>query len=199
MSFLVRPMVEADLKYVVAVHNTAFAGFFLDRMGPLFLRRYYESVLSYSGSIALVSVSPDTNEVIGFAVGFYNSGKFYEHFRAQRKKMVFALVIGFLRRPSLFVEMVRNTKRVSASVTSQENTVELSSIATATRGTGVGRVLLSEFERAARALSAERIQLTTDEMNNDGVRAFYERNEFVLNGKEQRGARTLCVYVKHLA
>lgn len=52
---IIRKMVASYLGSVVAIHKEAFEGFFLTRMGPRFLRAYYQAVLDFEASISLVA------------------------------------------------------------------------------------------------------------------------------------------------
>jgi hypothetical protein len=60
-----REMNANDLDAVVAIHQEAFKGFFLTRMGPRFLRAYYNTVLDFGGRIAIIGQDPDSSAVLG--------------------------------------------------------------------------------------------------------------------------------------
>ena len=51
----VRRAKETDLPGIVAIHRAAFSDFFLTKLGPAFLYRYYKLVLGYRSGILLVS------------------------------------------------------------------------------------------------------------------------------------------------
>ena len=63
----IREMVSSDLNDVVRVHQRAFKGFFLDKMGISFLKSYYTCVLNHGSSIAIISLD-SKNCLNGFAV-----------------------------------------------------------------------------------------------------------------------------------
>lgn len=183
-----------DLPAVVAVHRLAFRGFFLDRMGPAFLRGYYQAVLEYPGGLLLVAES--TDGISGFAAGFVDPEGFYAHFRRRRWRLLPAILLALLRRPWLLFGILRNSARVQreAHAVPASHTFELSSIASATPGGGVGSALLLACIERVRRFGCERIVLTTDADNNEPVQHFYERHGFTRHGTVLRGARTLIVY-----
>lgn len=192
---VVRNAVHSDLDVVVKVHQSAFKGFFLDRMGPHFIAAYYQSVLDYRDSIFLVNVD-QSGEVNGFAAGFINPDAFYDHFRARRLKLLPTIVAALLRRPSLFMDIARNTRRVTDTATSGSGLVELSSIGTSRRGAGVGAVLLDAFCARSAELGVDLVKLTTDRDDNASVLNFYLSHGFEAQGFEQRGTRVLQVMTR---
>jgi ribosomal protein S18 acetylase RimI-like enzyme len=189
----IRNMTLEDLKEVVRIHQFAFRGFFLDLMGPAFLNHYYASVLSYPKSVAIVSET-EQKSIIGFSVGFLDPAGFYAHFRSRRLTMMPTIIWALIRRPYLISKVVRNTTRVHAEQNVDDQSAELSSIATTERGAGVGSELARSFCARAFKTGATEVQLSTDEIDNDGIRAFYERLGFKRFGHEQRGKRRLCLY-----
>ncbi len=194
----VRDAVAGDLPDVVRVHQIAFKGFFLDRMGPRFLRAYYDAILEYGPAIFLVNIA-ENDELDGFAVGFQDPEAFYDHFRSRRLRLLPIIALALLRRPSLFVEIVRNTGRVAATGKGAASIVELSSIATSRLGTGIGSQLLQAFCDRSRGLGASEVTLTTDRDDNAPVVNFYLRHGFEKRGIELRGARVLQVMALDLS
>ncbi|EEW23863.1 GCN5-related N-acetyltransferase [Rhodobacter ferrooxidans] len=185
-------MLPDDLPAVVRVHQLAFRGFFLDRMGPAFLRGYYRAVLDWTGAIALVAQT--SAGVQGFAVGFADPDGFYRHFRARRRRLIPAILLALIRRPSLLADILRNARRVEVAQGAEPGVVELSSIATAAPGRGIGAVLVQAFCAEAFGQGAVAVALTTDRDDNGVVRDFYERHGFKHVGHESRGERVLCCY-----
>ena len=179
------------LSGMVGVHNVAFPGFYLTQMGPAFLRGYYSSVLSYSKRIALVAVQDGT--VIGFAVGFVEPESFYAHFRANRTRLLPAIVIGLLHRPGLIVRTLQNARRVQ-HVRHEESEAELSSIAVDSSARGVGSKLLLAFLERAREAGARAVSLTTDAVDNDAVNRFYVKHGFLLRKSFDDGGRLMNEY-----
>jgi len=196
----IRAMVRGDLAAVVAVHCEAFQGFFLTRMGPAFVRSYYQAVLDYPGSVSLVAANA-AGKVTGFVVGFRNPVDFYSHFRSRRMRLAPVILAALIRRPSLLRDILRNTARVGAETQGddgQAGVAELSSIGVASRGGGGGSALLHAFVQEMRRRGCRAVKLTTDEAENNAVRAFYNKHGFVETGRESRGRRTLVVYILKL-
>lgn len=189
---MIRLMRASDLDSVVRVHRQAFQGFFLDRMGPAFLKQYYATVLDYPDSVALAA--EQAGEVVGFATGFKNPAAFYAHFRARRLRFAPAILSAVLRRPMLIRLVLRNALRVEGGGGPDPRSGELSSIGVAARRGGVGSRLLSAFCEEMFRKGADRIILSTDEAENDTIRSFYTARNFRLTGVERRGDRSLCLY-----
>lgn len=187
-----------DLGSVVAIHKEAFVGFFLTRMGPRFLRAYYQAVLDFEASISLVACDTESDRVLGFAVGFRDPQGFYALFRQRRKRMLSTILLAVVRDPGLVPQVIRNMRRVEAQAEQPIDAVELSSIAVGAPGRGVGGSLLEAFADKARAEGAHRLILTTDAEGNDPVRGFYEARGFTLDGYEDRGERRMCCYARLL-
>lgn len=189
----IRPMESRDLDDVVRIHRSAFEGFFLDRMGPAFLRAYYETVLSYASSVALVSLN-DAERITGFATGFLDPNGFYAAFRARRIRLLPVILMAMVRDPGLVGEVLRNTRRVHGTRATNAAEAELSSIAVEISGAGIGLALLTRFCADAFEAGANAVTLTTDAHGNDGVRRFYERNGFEYVETIERGNRSLTFY-----
>lgn len=167
-------------------------------MGPRFLFAYYQSVLDFEASIALVAHDSKSDNVLGFAVGFSEPTEFYDFFRRRRKRIFLAILMASLRDPRLVPQILRNMRRVEVQAQPPVSTVELSSIAVGAPGRGIGSLLLEAFTDLARSQGALRVILTTDAVGNDPVREFYEAHNFRLDGYEQRGERRMCRYVRPL-
>lgn len=195
---IIREMRSSDLGAVVVVHRKAFEGFFLTRMGPRFLRAYYQAVLDFEASISLVAYDTESDRALGFAVGFRDPQGFYALFRQRRKRMLPAILLSVVRDPGLLPQIIRNMRRVEAQAQQPISAVELSSIAVGAPGKGIGGALLEAFADEARSEGAHRLILTTDAEGNDLVRGFYEARGFNLEGFETRGARKLCNYFREL-
>lgn len=193
INFKLRRMVVADLHGVVVVHQKAFKGFFLEKMGTHFLLCYYRAVLSYGNSITYIALG-ESGEVLGFATGFRNPNQFYAYFRKQRRSLLPAILIAVAKNPRLIRDIFRNSRRVSKAIDSDPMSVELSSIATSAHSKGIGTALLNAFCGEAFGLGAKTIELTTDEKENNRVRQFYEKAGFELVGTRQSGGRMLSIY-----
>lgn len=195
---IIRDMRASDLDAVVPIHEAAFDGFFLTRMGPRFLRAYYQAVLDFQASIALFAHDSESDHALGFAVGFGDPKGFYALFKQRRNRMLPAILMAVLRDPGLAPQILRNVRRVDAQSQQPVDAVELSSIAVGAPGRGVGGLLLEAFAEKARAEGSNMLILTTDAEGNDPVRAFYEARGFSLDGYEDRGERRMCRYVRSL-
>ncbi|UOA34103.1 hypothetical protein DSM110093_03938 (plasmid) [Sulfitobacter sp. DSM 110093] len=193
---MIREMEYTDLDAVVVIHKKAFSGFFLSRMGSKFLRAYYQAVLDFEASVALVA--HETDSILGFAVGFRDPQGFYAMFKRQRSQMLPAIMLAVLRDPGLILKIFHNMRRVEAQAHQPVDAVELSSIAVSTPGSGGGGALLEAFAYKARSEGAHRLILTTDAEENDLVRRFYETRGFILDGYEYRGKRRMCRYARFL-
>jgi ribosomal protein S18 acetylase RimI-like enzyme len=198
MPIYCRDIAEPDLDEVVRIHAIAFPRFFLTRMGPRFLRAYYQSVLDFDSSIALLCCDGNSGAAIGFAVGFDDPSGFYELFSRRRRKLLPAIMIAVLHDPSLIGEILRSTRRVSAQARQDAPAIELSSIGVEKSGQGIGSALLDEFLTRAGNKGGTTVRLTTDAEGNDVVLGFYEKHSFHRVGHEDRGDRRLFIYEREL-
>lgn len=194
----IRPMKPSDLDSVVTIHTEAFRGFFLTRMGKRFLTKYYEIVLEFDSSIAIVAHDTVNNRVLGFAAGFADPGRFYAQFSRKRIRMLSTILLAVLRDPTLIVQILRNMHRIENQAQQSIYDVELSSIGVGIKGQGVGALLLQAFMKEAHLVGSKKMYLTTDAVDNDAVKKFYETRGFLLDGYEDRGGRKMCRYSKSL-
>ena len=200
-----RKMIEADINSVVKIHEKSFQGFFLEKMGYHFLKAYYKIILSYEDSISYVAID-ENNEIVGFVVGFVNPKEFYNKFQKSRVKLIFPIMIGIIFRPYIIKEILGNIKRVSSYQNNNNNNnnnddgksdndkIELSSIAVKTSSKGIGSELLQIFINKSWQLGLKKIILTTDQDNNHHANAFYLKNGFRQTGVEIRNNRKLIKY-----
>ena len=199
---LVRKAAPEDVPEIVEIHQKAFSNFFLTRLGPDFLRKYYRLVLEYQSGVILVAQSP--SRLAGFACGFVEPSAFYR--LMWRNKALFALPVlsALMRRPSLVSKVLYAVRRIQAPASEwPPQSCELSSIAVAPEaaGNGFGKSLMRAFLAQARAMGAHCVYLTTDADGNDAVNAFYRdagfrhtkcflqhegrwMNEYVIQGTE---------------
>lgn len=169
----------------------AFPKFYLTQMGSGFLRGYYESVLSYPKRLALIAIQSD--EVVGFAVGFLEPERFYAHLRGRRWRLLPAMAWALLRSPALIGRTLQNARRVQGT-SHPPGTVELSSIAVAQSARGLGSTLLGAFLEQARTAGASSVALTTDAVNNDVVNRFYRKHGFFVCRTFDDGGRIMNEY-----
>jgi len=193
-------MTVADISCVVKIHQQAFHGFFLEQMGPSFIKAYYSIVLAYAGSIAHVYIGKD-GLIEGFAVGFADPRAFYKKLKRSSLKLIFPILFGVIQNPGLFVRMLQNVRRVSGSkhidwqFAIDEKTAELSSIAVGSAAKGTGSLLIDAFIKDAWSRSLVDITLTTDYEDNELVNKFYIKHGFKRIGVEVRKGRRLLRYL----
>jgi ribosomal protein S18 acetylase RimI-like enzyme len=86
-----------------------------------------------------------------------------------------------LRRPSVIARLLRAVRQPADSP-GEPGTAGLFSIGVdpALQGTGAGSQLVAAFRDAARRRGARRVYLTTDQIGNDAVNAFYRRQGFTV-------------------
>jgi ribosomal protein S18 acetylase RimI-like enzyme len=192
---MIRKMSHDDLASVVAIHQRAFKGFFLDQMGSAFLRAYYRSVLNHSSSIALVYLG-DGPDIFGFVVGFVNPRCFYKELKRSAYKFFFPIVLGLVRDPRLLFRILSNVSRISTEATTEVNpdSAELSSIGVAKSGLGAGGELLDAFTAEVWRKGVKEIHLTTDSDDNEAVHNFYRKFGFMQQGLESRQGRDLAKF-----
>jgi GNAT superfamily N-acetyltransferase len=176
---------------MVEVHTLAFPGFFLTEMGPNFLMRYYQTVLSYPDG--LVEIKTSNGGVIGFAVGFLDPGRFYAHLRSRRLSMLMPIFFAVIRRPRLLIKVIQNARKVNRAEY-DEKTVELSSIGINPAFSGTGSELLEAFVTRAKRVGATKICLTTDAQDNLKANRFYLKHRFVLEGQYDDNGRLMNCY-----
>ncbi len=183
---LVRPAASADLERIVAVHASAFPGFFLTALGPAFLRAYYRAVLDFDAGCMLVAELE--GRVDGFVAGFADPRRFYAVFRRKPLEFAPAVLAGLLCRPWLLGRIVARVGSVLHRGRDERQdpatgaACELSSLAVDPRARrrGIGQKLVAAFVAEARGRGLDVVRLTTDARGNDPVNAFYASLGFQL-------------------
>jgi ribosomal protein S18 acetylase RimI-like enzyme len=200
MEDAVRTATGADLARVAELHEAAFPGFFLTRMGRPFLRAYYRLVLEYGRGILLVAEGPDG--VVGFVAGFLEPDGFYRLMRSRKWRMLAPIALGVLQRPSTLGAVLANIRKVRAGGPAPADAggvgCELSSLGVhpSASGRGVGQALVRGFVSCSAAEGADRVFLTTDADGNERVNGFYRKLGFSLSATlEGHAGRKLNVYV----
>jgi ribosomal protein S18 acetylase RimI-like enzyme len=194
-----RPVTELDLEGVVRLHETAFDGFLMTRLGPSFLFQYYKVVCDY-GDRVFVAAEEKGGNLLGFVAGFRRPKAFYEMLRGRRWRMAMAMSPALVRHPSLLKRALRNSASVrDRSVTlSDELHCELASIAVAPEasGRGIGRTLVHAFCKHAAEAGARSVYLTTEVHNNVAVNRFYGSLGFLVTDTfDAGGGRLMHKYV----
>ena len=185
---------ESHISALVNIHSLSFQDFFLTRLGPAFLKKYYSMILNYHGGVIL-GIHNDT-ELMGFVCGFRCPPEFYREMKRQRIKLLFPVVRGLMRRPHLMSRLLFNIKSVSGSRSKSldDNAVyELSSIGVNPdySGMGYGKDLVSAFIDYCAKNNGKTISLSTDANDNDAVNAFYISLGFSLNKQYNSGSKRL--------
>ena len=167
-------MEHGDLPAVVSVHREAFPNFFLSFLGPRFLCEFYAALVDAPDGIVLVAT--DDGAVCGFVAGTVRPRAFYRRlFRRRSFRIALALVPAMLRRPGTLARVARRARQ-RAMGEPDGGGAELMSMAVAPSGQrrGVGRALVDAFASRLREARVRSLWLTTDAVDNDGVRQFYE-------------------------
>ena len=191
----IRKAMDSDIDQIVSVHRAAFSGFYLDRMGPAFLRVYYECALANAGVISLVAVQ-ESGAIEGFVVGFKSPKLFYTEFKSVKSRLLLPMILAILRRPLLLIPSVANVFKVDKDSTTENDGTytELVSIGVTGNGKGMGSQLLRKFIDVAYLSDVNEIRLTTNRDDNDSVNQFYLKHGFQNMGIEYRNKRALNKY-----
>lgn len=198
----IRQATSEDVIAVAEVHVTAFPKFFLTTMGRRFLRELYSGFLNHSSGILLVA--EEAGAVVGFVAGTSSPNIF---FPAIRKRRGLYFLVSAL--PALFRNPIVVARKLYSAVfyrgdspVNLENGALLSSIAVVPEalGKGVGRDLLEQFELEMCSRSAGFVYLTTDQVGNDRVNAFYRKCGYHEDSRFfQQARRAMLRYVKSIS
>jgi ribosomal protein S18 acetylase RimI-like enzyme len=174
-----RKLSEADVPNVVAVHVSAFSGFFLTTLGTAFLRKYYRAVISHKDSIC-IGCEDEMGKFIGFAVGNRLSKGF--HLKILRRHWLVFMLEGLrlaMMRPKAIIRLYKNLSK-NSHASDNGLYAELLSIGVcvSAEGKGVGRQLIEQFEYLAIKSGAAKICLTTDKNENERGLGFYLKNGY---------------------
>lgn len=170
-----------DIGEIVSIHIKTFRNFFMTKLGPNFLSKYYRIVLDYPKSIFL-GVKYE-GKIIGFVAGFLDPYEFYSLMSKRKVYFLPDIILSILKNPLLIVRVLYNFKRVNSISRGNEiSTVELASLAVDPQylGKGFGKLLVQSFLDTAKNLEASYVYLTTDAKNNDYVNKFYQKLGFEL-------------------
>jgi ribosomal protein S18 acetylase RimI-like enzyme len=192
----------SHLNAIVEIHLQAFAGFFLESLGPSFLKELYRGFISEPSGVCLVAV--DGKTVVGFVAGTTQPERFFR--RLLRRRWHVFLLAGTaslarhpLRVGSKFLSALRYRGEKPVDM---PNAALLSSIGVSRsgKGQGIGKILVAAFCREARNSGASTVFLTTDRDNNDAVNEFYLSSGFTLHSaflKER--SKWMNLYVRNLS
>lgn len=160
---------------IVAVHDDAFAGFFLTSLGDGFLKTYYKSVLKSPKGVLLGCFKNE--DLIGFCAATEESIGFNKSIIKQSFIAFIGIAIKLLlTRPSAVFRLFSNFTKKSNDVEDDGNYAELLSIGVLKKaqGMGAGKSLLIELENVMKEKGVKRLSLTTDYYNNEGAIGFYK-------------------------
>lgn len=167
----VRP---TDVKELARLHRAAFPTFFLSSLGTPFLRQFYAGFAEDPRAVALLA-RDRSGAIVAAAVGTVEPrGYFGRLLRARLIGFGLASLVAVIRQPRAAVRLARAVTYRGEDAAPTEGAL-LSSICVvpATRGTGVGRQLLDEWEREVARRGVLVAFLSTDAEGNAPVNAFY--------------------------
>ena len=144
----VRTASVKDVPKMVQLHLEVFSGYFLSKLGSRFLSAYYKLVIEYDGSCCLIAMDKE-GELVGLAVGFINSRKFYRQMMLKWYIFIIPTIYGVLTNPDLIARTLVNLKRVTnLSLNNNQTSIamELASIAVSNHNRGIGTILMQEFK-----------------------------------------------------
>lgn len=179
-----RSALPEDLRGVIRIHKQAFTGFFLTKLGPGFLVKYYRLIMEQPDGILLVA--EDDPDIAGFVAGFGSPASFYHEMKRRKVSFALAAIPALLRTPRIWPRLLLDFREVrngaDPAFARASGRGELSSIgvAPAWSGRGIGRGLLAAFIVRAKEIGLNAISLTTDADNNDAVNEFYRKAGFQL-------------------
>ncbi|MEZ9036662.1 GNAT family N-acetyltransferase [Vibrio cyclitrophicus] len=187
MDIYFRDAEKNDLETLVDIHIEAFDGFFLTSLGKGFLHSLYEQFLVQKLGILRVAYN-ENQTIVGFSAGSINPAAF---FSIIKKKEWFKFLTAAL--PALIKQPITVIKKIFHSVYYSGDSgdaitdgVLLSSLAVLPNleGNSIGSYLLNDFECYVSSLEKNRvIYLTTDAENNEFVRRFYEKNNYIFHSE----------------
>jgi ribosomal protein S18 acetylase RimI-like enzyme len=197
MEHQIREATNGDLTQIAEIHGLAFPHSFLTRMGDVFLRRYYRSVLEYRGGILMVGGEPGMFQ--GFVAGFIHPEDFYKGLGRHSLRFALPTIYAMVRHPTLVGRVMYNARRIGTAGSRRPSMgCELASIGVrpATAGKGIGKGLVRAFIEQAWSRGAQYVYLTTDAERNQSANEFYHRLGFQLRHKfEQFRGRNMNEYI----
>lgn len=176
----VSPMNLSDVPDVVAVHLSAFPGFFLSGLGRRFLALFYAAALEDASGISLVSRTEDG--VQGFAVGTVQPSGFYKRIISRRGvRFALAACRPMLANPKIIPRLLGAFKKTTEYKVAGSALLMSIGVAPALQGRAVGRDLMNTFLEECRRRRIKSVYLTTDGVENDRTNQFYLRMGFGLS------------------
>lgn len=172
--FTVSTLKSNESKEIAKIHIEVFKGFFLTELGPFFLNKYYKCVIRNSKGISLC-VKND-GKIIGFIIGCTVSKGF-------NKRLVISnpfvfIQLGFkilLSNYKHIIRLLKNTDKQTADDDGNYGEILSFAVKPEYKGTGIGKMLNTQFEFIAKEKGVIRISLTTDLAENDSVLNIYHK------------------------
>jgi len=184
------------LESVINLHLKAFRGYLNARLGKRYLRAFFRWFIE-NGDISLVAVNHDL-KIVGYVVGAKD-----QYQKMLTKHMFFTVICSFIAKPWLLfqsrvikivfnrlINLFSKTKR-----NSEKKFREISLVGIAVdqnfSGRGIGTKLLDAFEKNAKNLDYQIMQLSVYS-DNRGARKSYEKAGWKLDSD----LKNVCKYQK---
>ena len=179
----IRPATSGDLKKIVSLHEMAFPGFFLTRLGPAFLRELYDGFMNDDTGCLVVAVID--GQICGVLAATIDPDGFFGRLRS-RRGFHFALraLPGLLKSPLLVIKKLWTAVRYRGDdVVNRPGGALISSLAVspAARRRSVGKALVQWYCEYAARQGKGYVYVITDRHDNDAVIRFYKKQDFVVD------------------
>jgi ribosomal protein S18 acetylase RimI-like enzyme len=178
MTGTITEMTLDDVGDVADVHLRSFPGFFLTFLGNGFLRELYHNIVRHPSGLAFVFKTDD--RVAGFVAGTTQPAGFYRSLIRRRWwRFALAALPAAIRKPAIVFRLF-HALSMPGEVTTEKDRGTLLSIAVlpAEQSKGIGHQLVNVFLEKAAERGLQKVDLTTDRLENDPVNAFYLRLGF---------------------
>ena len=169
---------HSDSSKMTLVHLDTFDGFFLSSLGYGFLNTYYNTCIKNSDAVAICATDCETEKIIGFSIGCYNSNGFNKKLiKKNFLKYLLRSILIIFTKPNALIRLLNNLTKRDKNENDIGDYGELFSIAVDKdyQGLGIGKNLLKKFEYELKQKSVKKVTLTTDKKNNDNVLKFYRK------------------------
>ena len=174
----IRCMQIIDVKKVVAIHLSAFQGFFLTFLGLHFLIEFYTATLTDPTGIGFVCVQDKMLQ--GFVVGSSQPSGLYHRLLTQRWwRFGLAIIKPIFKNPLIIPRLLRVFRKPQDTPLLPESGTLMSiAVLPSMQGRGIGQSLAQAFLRESSTRGLKYVSLTTDFFNNESVNHFYTNMGF---------------------
>lgn len=165
----------SESKIIAKIHTETFKNSFLTSLGSNFLKTYYEACIKSKETICLCAVK-NNNNIVGFCFGtLYSKGFSKRLILSNFFPFTIQFIIIFFSNPSAIIRLIKNLDK-GDNRADDGSYAELVSIGVLNKnkGLGIGKNILSEFEKYVSYNNVTRICLTTDTEENNYVLKFYK-------------------------